>query len=149
MKVILSQDVPNLGKKDEIKEVADGYARNFLIPRGLVVLATAEELTRISQKKTKEEEMVKKEKSKAQQLKDKIEKMVLSFESRASKEGKLYASITPKRIIRKLAKSKISVDEKRIKIAEPIKKVGEYKVVVELEDNIKASLKISVRPKSE
>jgi large subunit ribosomal protein L9 len=146
MKVILSQDVPNLGNKDEIKEVSGGYARNFLIPRGLAVLATPKELAKISQKTAEKEGIVEKKKSYAEQLKDKVGKIVLSFKARASKEGKLYASITPKKIAKKLGEHKITVDEKKIKLAEPIKKVGEYKAVVELNDNIKATLKISVKP---
>ena len=146
MKIILTQDIPNLGKKDEIKEVSGGYARNFLIPRGLAVLATPKELAKISQKTAEKEKIVEKKKSYAEQFKDKLGETVLSFKVKASKEGKLYASITPKKIAKKLGEHKITVDEKKIKLTEPLKKVGEYTAVIELREGIEANLKILVKP---
>lgn len=147
MKVILSQDIPNLGKKDEVKEVADGYGRNFLIPQGLARMATQGELEKLALKRAEVIEKEKKRVTLSHELKERIEKLSLIIERKATKTGKLYAGVTPKKIAKDLEGYKISVDEKKIKLAEPIKKVGEYEAIIELKEGMKANLKILIKAK--
>lgn len=145
MKVVLLKDIPSLGCKDDIKEVASGYARNFLFPRNLAKLANkkaTQDVSVLKKKIAKEEE---KSITKAQEKAKILEKEIYTISTKVSKDGKLFGSITKKEIavaILNLTNEKIS--EENIGIKEPIKKVGEYKIRVRVHKNIEANIKVRV-----
>jgi len=145
MRIILLEDVENLGKKGEVKEVAFGYARNFLIPRKLAVLATRgklkqreEELERLKKKK----EQLQKE---AEALKEKLEKQVFQLEIPAGPKGKLFGAVTAKEIADLIKKETgIPIDKKQIEEG-PIKESGEHKITLKLFEDIKAKIQLKVK----
>jgi len=143
MKVILTNDVKKLGKKGEVKEVAEGYARNFLLPQKLATMATeaAVKAALARLEKEKAEEAASKEKimKTAGQLKGKI--IVLKYKDRS---GKLFGSVTAKDIVDNLAKENIEITEKNVEM-ENIKKVGKYEIAIRLSDDIKESVILDIQ----
>lgn len=143
MKVILTNDVKKLGKKGEVKEVAEGYARNFLLPQKLATMATeaAVKAALARLEKEKAEEAASKEKimKTAGQLKGKI--IVLKYKDRS---GKLFGSVTAKDIVDNLAKENIEITEKNVEM-ENIKKVGKYEIAIRLSDDIKESVILNIQ----
>ena len=144
MQIILQEDVPNLGKKGELKDVAPGYARNHLLPRGLAVKATPEKLREWKQRQEKEEMINRQQEEQAQAIAEKLNGMALVFEMQAGEGGRLFGSVTPADVASKLAENSFQVDKKNIDIAEPIKSIGEHSSVVKLHPGIKAEIVIRV-----
>ncbi len=144
MQIILQEDVPNLGKKGELKDVAPGYARNHLLPRGLAVKATPEKLREWKQRQEKEEMINRQQEEQAQAIAEKLNGMALVFEMQAGEGGRLFGSVTPADVASKLAENGFQVDKKNIDIAEPIKSIGEHSSVVKLHPGIKAEIVIRV-----
>ncbi len=147
MKIILTEDVKNLGKKGDILETADGYARNYLIPKNLARIATqeAEEKNKIQK-----EEKIKKEKielENIQKLASLIEGKEFIIKAK-EKAGKLFGSIGAKEISLSLKKEGLEVKEKEIKIIEPIKELGEYKIEIELDHGIETYITVLVESES-
>lgn len=143
MKVILVQDVKNIGKKGEIKEVADGYARNFLLPRKLVEIATP---AAVQESKVLFENQIKKEKENSEANK-KLAQNVEGKEiviKRKAKKGKLFGSVGAKEIAEELKRQSVEVWEKSVILGEPIKNTGETEVVIDLGGNIRAKIKVKV-----
>lgn len=145
MKVILLQNLPNLGFTDEIKEVAPGYARNFLFPRNLAKLATKkaiiEVLTRQKEKEQKEKENVKQ----AENLAKILEKTIITIHVKSQKNGKLFGSITEKDISEEIKRQTgQKINEKDILIGQPIKKAGEYKIKLKIYKNIEANIEARI-----
>lgn len=144
MKVILTGDVPKLGKKGEVKEVAEGYARNLLFPRGLAEEATPDRLREVQRslelKQRKDERLESENKAKALEM----EKMVIKLKSPAGEGGRLFGSITTSDIAGALAEAGYEVDKKKIILPEPIKTLGQHQVVVKLYKGIKAQIKLQV-----
>lgn len=141
MKVVLNKDVENVGKMGEIKEVADGFARNFLIPNGLAEPASKGSVQKI-QKTLQEGEQKQKEALKGQQeLAEKIEGKEVVIKVKA-KGGKLFGSVDEKMIAEKLAENGIKVDKSAIKISGPIKEIGETQIKINLGHGIEASIKV-------
>ncbi|MDO4940189.1 MAG: 50S ribosomal protein L9 [Erysipelotrichaceae bacterium] len=131
MKVILLQDVAKVGKKGEVKTVADGYARNFLIARGLAVQASqtaSKVLEKQNEQKAIEDE---KNRQKALELKKVLEEKVLEFKVKAF-DGKVSGSVSTKQIEDELKKQGITIDKRKIKDNEPLNELGAYKVKIEL-----------------
>ena len=145
MKVILKQDVHNLGKKNAMVNVSDGYARNFLIPRGLAVEASTSAVNEMKMKENAEKTKKEHEMANAQKLVEKIKTITVLFKSKAGENGKLFGSITGKDIAEKLEKDhKIQVDKRKIVLPDAIKALGTYDIEIKLYAGISSTLKIQV-----
>ncbi len=144
MQVILEQDVPNLGKKGELKEVAKGYARNHLLPRGLAVEATPQRLRDWKQRQEKEEAANKELAEKAHKQAEKISQKEINIKMPAGEGGRLFGSVTPADIAKKLSEEGFEVDKKKIEVSEQIKNLGSYTVDVRLHPGIKAEITVLV-----
>ena len=143
MQIILLQDVKNLGKKGELKNVAEGYARNFLFAKKLAATATKEAIERVEtlQKKEKIAELESLEKTKklASELKDKL------IEIKAKgKEGKLFGSISTKDVVKELGTLGFDISEKSVIMPTHIKEIGEYEIKINLAQGIEAKIKLKV-----
>jgi len=144
MRIVLLQEVAGLGGKGEIKEVKNGYAVNFLLPRGLAVAATRAVLRQLEEKKLREQKKTEKAKEDSTALKGKIEGKSLVFRRKAE-EGKLFGSVTRSDIAKELNARfgfKLKADE--IKLTKPIKELGEFPVRIILPGEIEATIKILV-----
>jgi large subunit ribosomal protein L9 len=145
MKVILKQDIKGVGKKDEIINANDGYARNYLFPKNLAVLADKGNLTNLQSKKTSEEHRKELEKEAANETAKKIERIMLKLPVKSGENGKVFGSITAKEISENLEKQyNIKVDKKKIILAEPIKVLGTFNIEIKLYDGVNAKLKVNV-----
>lgn len=145
MKVILKQDVKNLGKKDQIIDVNDGYARNFLIPKGLAAEATSAAINEAKAKQNAEKHRKDTELSDAKALANKISSVTVIVKSKAGANGKLFGSITGKDIAEQLkAQHKIAIDKKMINLPDAIKTMGLTEVEVKLYAGVVAKLKVRV-----
>lgn len=144
MKVVLLQDVKDLGKKGELVNASDGYARNFLFPRKLAVEATTGRLKEIEDKKSAEKNRKEKELGAAKELADKLSKLEVLFRTKAGENGKLFGSITGKDVAEAIkAQHKIEVDKKKIVLHDAIKSLGTYQVEIKVYPEV--STKISVK----
>ena len=133
MKVILTQDVKGQGKKDQIIEVSDGYARNFLLPRKLAVIADAKAMNEAKNKEASKKHKIEVEKEEARKIAKQLESITVKIVESAGNDNRLYGAVTSKDIAEKLAKDhKITIDKKKIVMSEPIKTFGAYKVEVKL-----------------
>ncbi len=149
MKVILKEDVEKLGKVGEVVSVADGYARNFLIPRQLATLAikgTLRAVEHITREKTLRDQKKRRE---LERLKQTIEKLSLMTEKETGEEDRLFGSVTSSEIAELLAQQGITVDRRKIELDEPIKSLGIYEVPVKLGLDITAAVKLWVVRKKE
>lgn len=145
MKVILLKDVDNLGDKHEIKVVADGYARNFLIPRDLAVRADAPALKDMERRKHFDERREKKLEEKLVKAADKIRDSSIEIITRVGPEGKLYGSVGPREIAAALSeKFEYPIIKRRVKLTEGIKQVGDYVVPVKLKDDTVVNVNVKV-----
>lgn len=144
MKVILKADVKNLGQSGDVITVKDGYARNFLIPKGLALEANFKNVKALEHEKKKIEEFSRKIKSSAESLSSKLSEMILVIKAKAGEEEKLFGSITAMDIAAELKNQGIEVDKKKIQLDEPIKRLGAYSVNIKLHQNIMAKLNVNV-----
>jgi len=142
MQVIFLQDVKNVGKKGQIKNVPDGYARNFLLARKLASVATTVNVSQAKQEEDKKKLQLSLEKQTVQKLADAVEGKRITMKARA-KDGKLFGSITPKEIAAEIKKIGLEIPEKAI-AAEHIKDLGEKKIVISLDFGIKANIVLVV-----
>ena len=134
MKIILLQDVAKVGRKHEIKDVNDGFARNFLLGQGRALSATTENLAKIEQIKKNKNEQVSRTVSSAQQLVEILRQKPLVIKAKASKEGHLFASLREKEIVTEIKKQfNLDVPISLIKLAKPIKEIGENKIALSTE----------------
>ncbi|MBB5182404.1 50S ribosomal protein L9 [Catenisphaera adipataccumulans] len=135
MKVILLKDVRNVGKKDEVKEVSDGYARNYLIKRHLAVAYTegAKKVLNAQLKEREKEEAQKK--AEAEETAEKLKNMPLEFSLNAGKDGQVFGSVSSKQIAEALHEKGIAVDKRKIKMEQAISSLGTTKVKVDLYRN--------------
>jgi len=146
MKVILKEDIPNLGKAGQIVNVKDGYARNFLFPKGLALLADEKNMKILEYQKKKIEEEAKKKRQDAQSIFERLSQVNLKISAKAGEDQKLFGSITSKDIANALEKEGFAIDKKQITVSEPIKRIGEYEVEVKLHENITAKVKVTIIP---
>lgn len=145
MKVILKQDIKGVGKKDQIINANDGYARNFLFPKNLAVPADKGNMTNLQSKQSSEQHRKNLEKEAAIETKNKIEKIMLKIQVKSGENGKVFGSVTSKEIGENLDKQyKIKVDKKKIMLQEPIKNLGTFDIEIKLYDGVNAKLKIDV-----
>jgi large subunit ribosomal protein L9 len=149
VQVILNEEVLNLGRPGDVVKVRAGYARNYLLPRGLAVEANPRNLRAFEHQKRIA--MLKRETLKNQSLalKERIEAVRLTLGARAGEEGKLFGSVTNIDLERALREQGLEIDRRRIQLAEPIKQLGEYTVVVRLQPEVEANLKFSVAAAAE
>lgn len=144
MKVILQQDIENLGKKYEIKNVADGYARNFLIPNNLVKPATPKALDDLQKLKEDLLKKVEEELKVLQELVSKLDGQEIEISSKAGDDGKLYGSITSTKISEKLKEKGFDIKKTQIRLKEPLKEAGEYQVTINFDHGLEAEIKAIV-----
>jgi len=145
VKVILKEDVKALGKKGKVCEVSDGYARNFLIPKGLAVEATQGNVQDLAHKQKQEEQRKQKEKQAAIDLAAKIGAMQVVLNVKVGEKGRLFGSVTNKEIAEVLDKKyQLKIDKRKIEMKEPIKTTGELTVLVRLHPEVYGNLKIKV-----
>jgi large subunit ribosomal protein L9 len=144
MKVILKDDVKNVGNMGDIVKVADGFARNYLVPRGLAVEASSKNIKSIEHEKRIIQEKAKKIKHSAQDLSDKIAKVTLVVKANAGEEGKLFGSVTTMDIAEALKNEGFDIDKKKISLDEPIKRLGEHTVNVKIHPEITTNVTVQV-----
>ncbi len=145
MKVILKADVKSVGKKGEVINASDGYARNFLFPRGLAVEATEGNVKSLEAVKENEKKKKAEELQKAKELAKKIKGLTVTIKAKTGENGKLFGSITSKDIAEELKKQhKIDIDKKKIALDEAIKSAGVFNVEVKVYPEVSASLKVSI-----
>ena len=144
MQVILLEDIEKLGKKFEIKEVADGYALNFLIPKGMAKKATKETLKWLKVQKETSEKKVDEELKKTQDFASSIDGQEVMLQVKVGEEGQLFESITSQKIAEKLKELGFEVKKTQIDLADPIKELGEFPVKIKFEHNLESEIKIIV-----
>jgi large subunit ribosomal protein L9 len=144
MKVILLDDVTKVGRRGEVREVSDGYARNFLIPKKLALSATQGNLKNLEHIKQQAEAKADRVKSDAEGLRAQIEALVYEERRQASEEGKLFGSVTAQDIVDFLGARGVKVDRRRLTLDEPIKALGEFSVSMRLHPDVTAQLRVNV-----
>lgn len=144
MKVILLKDVEKLGKKYEIKEASDGYAKNFLIPNGLAKLATRKNLLLLSKQQEKETEKAEEELKLIQDSATKIDGIELTIPVKVGEKGQLFESITSQKVSEKLKEMGFDIKKNQIILEEPLKELGEFPIKIRLEHNLEAEITIVV-----
>lgn len=145
MKVVLLKDVEKLGKEGEIKEVAEGYARNFLIPQNFVKPATEQAVQEVELKKEKKTKSDQMELAEAQKIAEQLDGRELFIKVK-EKDGTLFGSVNEKTIAKTFANEGMKVDPKNVKLEEPIKEVGDYDVKLELDHGLEANIKVILVP---
>ena len=145
MKVILKQDVKGLGKKDQMVEASDGYARNFLFPKGLAVEASASNINVMKTKNEAEKQRKDREIAQAKALAEKIKTTTVTLKVKAGENGKLFGSITSKDVSEALkTQHKLDIDKKKIVMPEALKSIGTCEVEVKLYPEISSKLTVKV-----
>ena len=146
LKVILRQDVPDLGESGDIVTVKPGYARNFLLPRNLAYEATSANIKQLEDEKKRGEAKSKQQYLEARRRSTQLEAISLTFQANAGEEGKLFGSITSGDIAERLAEQNLDfqIDKRDIELDEPIKALGVYNVPVRLHTDVKPEIKIWV-----
>ncbi|NLY67162.1 MAG: 50S ribosomal protein L9 [Tissierellia bacterium] len=145
MKVILLKDVKGLGKAGDLVKAKDGYARNFLIPKGLAVEATKSNLSKWEKDMELKRQKEKEEYEEALKLKEKIESITVEIKSKAGEGGKLFGSITSNDIARELKKQhNIDIDKRKIELKDNIKSLGTTDVIIRVYTELTATLKVKV-----
>lgn len=144
MKVIFTQDVKGTAKAGEVKEVSEGHARNFLIPRGIAMEASASNLKMLEDRKKAEEKKAAKLKAEAQELAGRLEARTITLKAKAGEGGKLYGAITAKEIAQETKKqTQLEIDKRKIDM-EPIRSLGSYHLTVKVHPEVSAKLKVHV-----
>ncbi|MCL5291811.1 MAG: 50S ribosomal protein L9 [Actinobacteria bacterium] len=145
MKVVLKQQVKGLGKAGDIVNVSDGYAQNYLIPRGLATQATTGTLKDLEQKKAAARRREEKELAEAGEIARQLSSKTIALKAKAGEKGHLYGSITSKDIADAvLEQAGLKVDRKKIELPEPIRELGEHKVVARIYPGVEAKFSVSV-----
>ena len=149
MKVMLTQDVKGQGKKDQIIEVSDGYARNFLLPKKLAIIADAKAVNEAKNKEASNLHKIEVAKSEAKTIADKLSKITVKINESAGNDNRLYGAVTAKDIAERLQKDHgITVDKKKLLLPEAIKTFGTYKVEIKLYGaEITGTITVQVAPK--
>lgn len=144
MEVILREDVEHLGKAGEIVAVREGYARNFLLPRGLAYQATAGNKRRVEAERHQREQRLANQRTEAERVAEQLATVSLTFTVKTAEGEKLFGSITAADIAEKLKAQGHAVDKRRVELHEPIKMIGIYKVPVRLEAGVVADVRVWV-----
>jgi large subunit ribosomal protein L9 len=144
MEVILRQAVDNLGHPGDVVDVTNGYARNYLLPRGVAFLATEGNKKRIAQEKARLESAESERRTSAQALADRLAEVSITFAARVGEEGKLFGSVTAADIAQQLEAQGHHVDRRMIDLHEPIKALGVYRVPLRLHADVRPEIKVWV-----
>lgn len=144
MEVILHEDVPNLGEAGEVVNVKDGYARNYLIPRKLAVIADSKNIRMLEHQKKVVAAKLARNKSKAEELAGKLAAVSITIGKEAGEEDKIFGSVTTMEIANALRAEGYTIDRRHIKLQEPLKKIGVYDVPVRLHPEVDGVVKIWV-----
>lgn len=144
MKVILREDVDKLGRMGDLVNVADGYARNFLLPRNMAALATTKNIKSLEHEKRVIADRVKKEKMAAEEEAKKISAVSVSIPVQVGEEGKLFGSVTSKDIADAIAAQGFEIDKRRIQLEKPIKEIGTFMVPFKVHHDVTAQVKVEV-----
>ena len=149
MRIILKQDIHDLGLEGDIVDVARGYARNYLIPKGIALEANAQniKLTEMQRKKIEVKRLEAREE--AEKVKEDMSGIVITISQKVGEENKLYGSVTSMDIAAHLEKQGITIDRRKIVLDKPIKTVGEHEVLVKLYPEVTASIKVIVIPEEQ
>lgn len=146
MKVILLQDIKGVGKKDEIINANDGYARNFLFPKKMALEATKDNLLKLQDKKNSVQHKKNLEIEENKKIAEKINKIELKLAVKAGENGKIFGGVTSKEIAEELKnKHQIEVDKKKIVLKETIKTIGRFNVEIKFGDNVNAKLMLIIK----
>ena len=144
MKVILKEEVPDLGQPGQIMDVAAGYARNYLLPRGLALLATPPNLKALEKQRHLIDAKVIKSRQDAEELAKRLEEIVCKIVAKAGEQNRLFGSVTSQDIAEYLGREKFQVDKKKILLEAPIKNLGNHVVPIRLHPEVRAHLKVLV-----
>jgi large subunit ribosomal protein L9 len=144
MEVILKEDVPKLGSRGDVVKVAEGYGRNFLLPRKLAIEATSTNKAVIDQMKAASVRRSAKEKHEAEALAKQFEGLSVSFQRRSGENDQLFGSVTSSDIADALGKKSFHIDRRKIQLHEPLKAVGEFDVPVRLHKDVSAHIKVLI-----
>jgi len=144
VKVILLDDVNKLGRRGDVRDVSDGYARNFLIPKKLALGATQGNLQNLDHIKKQQSAKADRIKSDAEALRDRIEALTFEERRQASEEGKLFGSVTSQNVVEFLEQHRITLERRRVHLEEPIKTLGESTVSIRIHPDVVAQLKVNV-----
>jgi large subunit ribosomal protein L9 len=145
MELILKEDVNNLGQRGEVVKVADGYGRNFLLPKKLALEATPANKAVIEQMKQSAVRRVAREKSDAQLLLAQLDQVALTFERKVGENEHLFGSVTSGEIAQQLEQRGFSIDRRKIQLDEPLRQLGEFHVPVKLHREVTAHVKVTVQ----
>lgn len=150
VKVILQQNVPNLGDAGDVKQVAPGYFRNYLLPRGLAVEASKAKMNVLNADSTVQSQRLHKAKKQTSELGQRIEAATISVPVRLGEQGRIHGSVTNKDIAEALSQqAQLEIDRHKIEMREPLKSIGVHEVAVRLEHGIEANLKVELVPETE
>lgn len=145
MKVILLDNIKGVGKKDEVINASDGYARNFLFPKKLAVEANNENMNKLKAKKQSEQYKKDVDKENAQKIAKKLDEIILTISVKAGENGKIFGGVTSKDISEELNKQyKIDIDKKKIVLNENIKNIGSFDITIKLFEGVAGKLKVKV-----
>ncbi|RCW42975.1 50S ribosomal protein L9 [Paenibacillus prosopidis] len=142
MKVIFLQDVKGQGKKGQVKDLSEGYVRNFLLPQGLAKLASDGNLKTLELQNASEQKRKEKEKEDAQALGKRLDELTVVIKTKAGEGGRLFGAITSKQIAEALAAQGIKIDKRKIELEDPIRTLGVTQVSVKLHPEVKAKLSV-------
>jgi large subunit ribosomal protein L9 len=147
VRVILKAEVRGLGRTGDIKDVADGYARNFLLPKGLAIEATGGELKRLGQERQSEKTKKDRAHQDAEELAQRLGEVTLMFKLKAGEQGKTFGSVTAKEVAEALKKeAKAEIDKTQIVLHEPLRSLGVHKVEVRLLSDVRANVTVAIEP---
>jgi len=142
MKVILRKNSDKLGNMSEVVSVKDGYARNYLIPRGIAYEATEGSLRQLEEERKQQSHLVDKERKQAETLSAQLEKISITIKMKVGEEDKLFGSVTSQMIADALAEKEIALDKRHIELEEPLKALGIYDVPVKLAGGVMGKIKV-------
>ncbi len=146
MKVILLQDIKNVGRKDEIINANDGYARNYLFPKKLAIEATKDNLLKLQAKKTSEQNKKQAEIDNNKKTAEQISKMTLTIKAKAGANGKIFGGITSKEISEALKQQyNIEIDKKKIVLKETIKNIGKFSAEIKFGDGVNCKISLNIQ----
>ena len=148
MQVILKQDVMKIGRRGDIVDVSRGYVRNFLVPRGLVEMATPTRLEEVRREMAEAEERNRRMAERAGEIAETLNKSVITIEARTGEDERLFGSVTAANIAEAIDRARgVRVDRRRIRLEEPIRSLGTHRVPVQVHGDVEASVKVIVVPK--